>query len=105
MLENIHRTAEGFLCHVADWNEAIAEQIAALENIVLLPTHWELIVFMREYYQRFKHLPNLRVFVKAVACSLGNEKGNSRYLHHLFPNSPLKCLCKIAGLPKPPSCL
>lgn len=105
VLENIDLSDEGFLCNLMDWNERVAENVATLENIVITPAHWELIFFIRHYYQTFKHLPNVRVFIKAVAQTLGSDKGNSRYLHKLFPHSPLKCLCKIAGLPKPPSCL
>lgn len=44
-------------------------------------------------------------FTKAIARELGEAKGNSRYLHKLFPEGPLKYACKLAGLPKPPTCL
>ncbi len=96
---------EGFLCNLADWNEAIAKSIAQAEQIELNAAHWEIILCIRQYYQTFKHLPNLRVFIKLLAKELGIEKGNSRYLHQLFPQTPLKLVCKIAGLPKPPTCL
>jgi len=98
-------TDEGFLCNGADWNEQVAEEIANAESILLTAAHWELINFIRYYYQTFKHLPNLRLFIKAVAKELAVEKGNSRYVQQLFPQTPLKSLCKIAGLPKPPYCL
>lgn len=96
---------QGFLVNVTDWNEAIALQLAEQNHIALSPAHWEIIHFIRAYYQQFKHLPNARVFTKAIAKSLGEEKGNSRYLHTLFPDGPLKYACKLAGLPKPPTCL
>ena len=95
---------QGFLLNASDWNEGIAEQLAELNHIHLTPSHWEIIDFIREYYQQFKHLPNMRVFTKAVAKHLGDDKGNSRYLHSLF-DSPLRDACKLAGLPKPPTCL
>jgi tRNA 2-thiouridine synthesizing protein E len=98
-------TDQGFLLNAADWNETIAEQLAQINQIDLTPAHWEIIHFIRAYYQQFKHLPNARVFTKAIANSLGTDKGNSRYLHSLFPDGPLKYACKLAGLPKPPSCL
>lgn len=98
-------TEQGFLIHASDWNESIAEQLAQLNQITLTPAHWEIICFIRDYYRQFKHLPNARVFTKAIAKSLGEEKGNSRYLHALFPDGPLKYACKLAGLPKPPTCL
>jgi tRNA 2-thiouridine synthesizing protein E len=98
-------TEEGFLCSLHDWNEQIAETIATAHGIKLTDQHWEIVLFIRQYYQSFKHLPNARVFTKAIAKQLGEEKGNSRYLHKLFPEGPLKYACKIAGLPKPPTCL
>jgi tRNA 2-thiouridine synthesizing protein E len=97
--------AEGFLQCLNDWNENIAVAIAASHSLELTPQHWEIILFIRQYYQTFKHLPNARVFTKAIAKQFGVEKGNSRYLHKLFPEGPLKYACKIAGLPKPPTCL
>jgi tRNA 2-thiouridine synthesizing protein E len=96
---------QGFLVNQADWNEAVAQQLAVLNNIKLSDDHWEIILFIRFYYQQFKHLPNARVFTKAIAKELGEAKGNSRYLHKLFPDGPLKYACKLAGLPKPPTCL
>jgi len=98
-------TDQGFLTDQADWSEDVAKQLATLNNIQLSDEHWEIIFFIRRYYQRYKHLPNTRVFTKAIAREFGEAKGNSRYLHQLFPDGPLKYACKLAGLPKPPTCL
>lgn len=98
-------TTQGFLINRNDWNEAVAEQLAEVNKITLTAAHWEIIHFIRDYYQQFKHLPNMRVFIKAIAKTLGEDKGNSRYLHGLFPDAPLRDACKLAGLPKPPTCL
>ncbi|WAK01390.1 TusE/DsrC/DsvC family sulfur relay protein [Methylobacter sp. YRD-M1] len=98
-------TDQGFLVNAGDWDEEVAGRLAELDNIQLDERHWEIIRFIRDYYQQFRHLPNARVFTKAVAKALGEEKGNSRYLHKLFPEGPLKYACKLAGLPKPPTCL
>jgi tRNA 2-thiouridine synthesizing protein E len=96
---------QGFLLRSTDWNEEVAKQLAVDNYIALSEQHWEIILFMRHYYLQYKHLPNARVFTKAVAKQLGEDKGNSRYLHKLFPDGPLKYACKLAGLPKPPTCL
>lgn len=96
---------EGFLCDPAVWTERVAVQLAAVDNIPLTEQHWEIIRFIRTYYLNYRHLPNARMFTKAVATALGEDKGNSRYLHRLFPEGPLKYACKLAGLPKPPGCL
>ncbi|MGR9013865.1 MAG: TusE/DsrC/DsvC family sulfur relay protein [Gammaproteobacteria bacterium] len=102
---HLETTDQGFLVNQADWNEDVARRLATLNQIQLSDEHWEIIVFIRRYYQQFKHLPNARVFTKAIAKEFGETKGNSRYLHKLFPDGPLKYACKLAGLPKPPTCL
>ncbi|MCK5729095.1 MAG: TusE/DsrC/DsvC family sulfur relay protein [Methylococcales bacterium] len=96
---------EGFLCNIEDWTKEVAIFLAGENHLQLSPLHWEIIFFIRQYYNDYQHLPNARVFTKAIAKKLGVEKGNSRYLHKLFPQGPLKYACKIAGLPKPPTCL
>lgn len=101
----LNLTEQGFLVNIEDWNKGVAEQLSLLNNIRLSDDHWEIILFIRRYYQQFKHLPNARVFTKAIAKEFGEAKGNSRYLHKLFPAGPLKYACKLAGLPKPPTCL
>ena len=98
-------TEHGFLISTSDWNESVAVELAKLNEIALTPAHWEIVLFMRDYYEKFNYLPNTRIFVKAIANQFGAEKGNSRYLQNLFPQSPLKYACLIAGLPKPPTCL
>ncbi|RIZ69961.1 MAG: TusE/DsrC/DsvC family sulfur relay protein [Methylococcales bacterium] len=96
---------QGFLIRAADWNEQVAQVLADINDISLTAAHWEIINFIRQYYLQYKHLPNARVFAKAIAKTLGEEKANSRYLLRLFPDGPLKYACKLAGLPKPPTCL
>ena len=98
-------TPDGFLVHAADWDETVAAVLAAGQGIALSAAHWEIIRFIRAYHERYRHLPNARMFVKAVQQALGEDKGNSRYLYRLFPDGPLKQACLIAGLPKPPSCI
>lgn len=101
----LETTDDGFLCDAGQWNEHIAQELARIESIELSGAHWEILHFIRSYYQKFKHLPNARMFVAAIRKQFGEDKGNSRYLQKLFPQGPLKYACKIAGLPKPPTCL
>ena len=102
---SLKTTEEGFLVNLNDWSESVAIEMAKLNDVELTSQHWEIVFFIRSYYQQFKHLPNARVFTKAIKKEFGEEKGNSRYLHKLFPQGPLKYACKIAGIPKPPTCL
>ena len=98
-------TNDGFLLQTYQWDEAVAHQLAEFIPLTLTEAHWEIIYFIRSYHDRFRHLPNNRMFVKAVEKALGPEKGNSRYLNALFAGSPVKYSCMVAGLPKPPGCI
>ena len=103
--QNIAVDKAGYLLNVDDWTPALAAILAAQENIELTINHWEVINFVRSFYLEFNTSPAIRALVKAMAKSLGEEKGNSRYLHRLFPKGPAKQATKIAGLPKPAKCL
>ncbi|MFV7772556.1 TusE/DsrC/DsvC family sulfur relay protein [Shewanella marisflavi] len=96
---------QGYLKNVTDWDESLAELIAAEEGITLTPAHWEVVHFVRDFYMEFKTSPAIRVLVKAIGQRLGPEKGNSKYLYTLFPIGPAKQATKIAGLPKPAKCI
>lgn len=101
----LETTDDGFLLDGKQWDETVARQLAERIPLTLTEAHWEIISFIREYHARFRHLPNNRMFVKAVAKTLGPEKGNSRYLNALFAGGPVKYTCMVAGLPKPPGCI
>lgn len=95
----------GYLLDSKQWNEDVARAIAQLEQIELTDAHWEVIYFVRDFYQEYNTSPAIRMLVKAMAEKLGADKGNSRYLQHLFPEGPAKQATKLAGLPKPAKCL
>jgi len=96
---------EGYLVNLSDWSEDVANHIAKEENIEMTENHWEVINFLREYYNEYQIAPAVRVLTKAIGKKLGPDKGNSKYLYELFPYGPAKQACKIAGLPKPTGCV
>ncbi len=96
---------EGYLVNLAEWNEDVAKVIAQSENVELTPAHWEVVNFLRDYYNEYQIAPAVRVLTKAIGKQLGPDKGNSKYLYELFPYGPAKQACKIAGLPKPTGCV
>lgn len=100
------RNSEGFLDNPRAWDEATATEIAREDDIELNEKHWEIIRFLREFYEEHEMAPpSNRLFVKAVRETLGEDKGNSIYLMTLFPGTPAKTACRIAGLPRPTNCL
>ena len=103
--QEIATDKQGYLLDFQLWNEDIATIIAASDNIELSEAHWEVIRFVREFYLEYKTSPAIRALVKAIKLSMGEEKGNSKYLYKLFPEGPAKQATKIAGLPKPAKCI
>lgn len=101
---NINLTKDGFLADVNAWNMEVAEHLAQLQNITLTDEHWEIIFLLREFYQQYNASPAMRTLVNAVRTKYGEEKGNSIYLHKLFPGAALQAT-NIAGLPKPIRCI
>ncbi|MDG2953186.1 TusE/DsrC/DsvC family sulfur relay protein [Bisgaard Taxon 10/6] len=103
--QQIETDPDGYLMDLSRWTPDVARAIAEKEGIVLTEAHWEVIDFVRDFYQEYKTSPAIRMLVKAMAKKLGEDKGNSRYLQRLFPDGPAKQATKLAGLPKPAKCL
>lgn len=101
----IETDAQGYLTNSNDWSEPLAVVLAQQEGIELTEAHWEVIRFVRNFYQQFNTSPAIRMLVKAMTQKYGEEKGNSRYLYRLFVKGPAKQATKIAGLPKPVKCI
>ena len=103
--KTIETDEEGYLANRTDWNEDVAKEMARVDSCELSENHWEVINFLREYYDEYQIAPAVRVLTKAIGKKLGADKGNSKYLYELFPYGPAKQACKIAGLPKPTGCV
>jgi TusE/DsrC/DsvC family sulfur relay protein len=96
---------EGYLADLSDWTADVANALAVKDGGQLEETHWEVIYFLREYYDEYQIAPAVRILTKAIGKRLGSDKGNSKYLYQLFPYGPAKQACKYAGLPKPTGCI
>lgn len=92
-------TPYGFLVNAGDWSEDLARQQAPQEDIAeLTGEHWQVIHFLREYYDQFNIAPMGKQIAKKTDISLSRLK-------ELFPKGPGKSACRLAGLPKPVGCL
>lgn len=84
---------DGLLKDPAQWNEALAVEIARLDGIGrLTEEHWEVIRSLREHYAKFGVAPAM--------SHICRRHGKDRYwIHDLFHT----CLgaWRVAGLPNP----
>ena len=91
----------GYLLDPSEWTPAVAEALAAREEITLGPDHWHMIRFVRDRYEERQAVPEARWLLKAMKDVLGEDKATRRYLHRLFPHGYGPELCKIAGMIMP----
>ena len=102
--DNIATDSNGYLKDSSQWTEELASTIASIEQIELTSDHWEVIKYVRKFYQDYNKSPSIRPLVKYLKTVLPEDKSNSLYLQILFPEGPAKQATKIAGLPKPARC-
>ena len=97
----IETDSEGYLRNLGDWSEEFARAQAQREGLELIAEHWELIRFLRQFFQERGVQPQVRAMIKHFAKVWGPERGNNHYLHALFPNGgPQKQGNRLAGLLK-----
>ena len=90
---------EGYLIDPQDWSEELAEEFASQENIRLTEDHWDVIRFMRGFYEERQIAPDARYVIKHLAERLGTAARNK--LFEMFPYGYVKQACKIAGMKRP----
>jgi len=98
-------TKEGNLVEHYSWTEKMAEYFAEREGIELTDDHWVVIRFMRGFYEEYLVSPMVKLLIKHMKESIGEEKSNKKYLYELFPDGPSKQGSRIAGLPHPIGCI
>lgn len=93
----IQRNEQGYLTDFSQWNKEIGEAIALEEEIGLTEEHWKVIYYLQEQFKAEVPL-SIRKIGKSGVVSI-------KEFYQLFPNGPLKISSKIAGIPKPASCI
>jgi len=96
---------DGYLVDLEQWNKDVAETLAKEDSMELTEAHWEVINFLRDYYEKYQIAPMIKILVKEIGKVMGPEKGNTKYLYELYPAGPAKQACRYAGLPKPTGCV
>ena len=90
-------TDEGYFTNPAQWTKEIAKEIAKEEGIDLTDDHFKVLEYLRDR------------FAKGEALSIRgiNKSGivDVKAFYQMFPGAPLKKSTKIAGIPKPESCV
>jgi tRNA 2-thiouridine synthesizing protein E len=88
---------EGYFINPSQWTKEIAVEIAKEEGITLTEQHFAIMEFLRNKVQKGEPLS-----IRSI-----NHSGviDVKTFYQLFPGAPLKKATKIAGVPKPASCI
>jgi TusE/DsrC/DsvC family sulfur relay protein len=90
-------TDEGYFTNPSQWTKEIAVDIAKEEKLILTDQHYAIIEFLRKRFNSGEALS-----IRSI-----NHSGviDVKTFYQLFPGAPLKKATKIAGIPKPASCV
>ncbi len=94
---SVEVSEDGYLLDASAWNKEIAVAIAQEEEITLSGKHFAVIDFIRERAAKGDAL-SLRSIGKSGIV-------DAKQFYELFPGAPLKKASRIAGIPKPSSCV
>ncbi len=93
----VNLTDNGYMEDMSQWNEDIAKEIASGLGIELTDKHFEVLNYLREKTEAGEALSIRKVGKSGIV--------DIKELYKLFPKGPLKFSSKIAGIPKPTSCV
>jgi tRNA 2-thiouridine synthesizing protein E len=93
----VQMNEEGFMINLSEWTKEIGEAIAAEHNISLTPMHWQVVEYLQSEFRKEVALTIRRIGKSGVV--------DIKQFYQLFPPAPLKIAAKIAGIPKPASCI
>jgi len=91
--------ADGYLVEPREWTEAAAVELARREGIALTGEHWEVIRFMRAWYDEHQVAADARFVIRHLQRRQG--EGARNRLFELFPYGYPGQACRIAGMRRP----
>jgi tRNA 2-thiouridine synthesizing protein E len=89
--------AEGYFEDPSQWTRPLATEMAGEYGIQLTDKHFAVLEFLRS-----KHLAGELLTIRKVGTS---GIVDIKEFYQLFPGGPLKVSSKLAGIPKPVSCV
>lgn len=88
---------QGYMTDLNQWNPDVAKSIAEEEGINLTDEHFKVLNYLQEQYRNEVPLTIRKVGKSGVV--------DIKEFYALFPGGPLKKASRIAGIPKPASCI
>jgi len=95
--KSVNLNEEGYLTDFNQWSKDVGEAIAQENNISMTPRHWEVISYLQKEFKN-----DVAMSIRRIGKS---DVVDIKEFYQLFPTAPLKISSKIAGIPKPASCI
>ena len=92
---------EGYLLNPDDWNLDVANKMSNIINIEMTEHHWEVVNYVRDYFDSNYAVPEFRHALKFLKEKIGQDIVNRKFVYKLFPYGYGQQACKIAGMRKP----
>ena len=92
---------EDYLLEPSDWNEDVACAIAEKENIEMSDDVWEVVNFVRDYYEERQAVPEHRVLLRELRKRHDKDRATRKYIYAMFPYGYGQQACDIAGMRVP----
>lgn len=100
----MQENTEGYLIDHRDWTQDWAAQKALQKGMILQQFDWQVIAFVRNFYQEYQVMPLTRRLLKFIREHL-NADFDSIALQERYTDKPLRLIALLAGLPKPVQCI
>lgn len=88
---------EGYMTDMNQWNHDIATEMAKEDNIDLSARHFDVLEYLRDQQKK-----DVALTIRGVGKS---GVIDIKEFYELFPKGPLKISSRLAGIPKPKSCI
>lgn len=90
---------KGYLKNATDWSPELAPVLALRDGIRdLSHDHWLVINALRDHHREHGVQPMIRELCRRTGFNL-------KRIYELFPKGPAQDACRVAGLPRPDSCV
>ena len=91
--------SEGYIVNMDEWSEDFVIAQATAENLELTDEVWDVVFYLRSYYEVHGVQAEVRKIVKYYKTVWGEGRGTSTYLHKIFPyGGPQNQGNRLAGL-------
>ncbi len=90
----------GYMLDFDEWDDEIANALAAADDLQLTGCHWAVINYIREFFGEYEVTPSQVSVIKAVGDRMTDHECTAKTMDELFPGDGYDQACRLAGLPE-----